>query len=50
MDRFRATVAEETTSPSPPITSHPLDGNPPPGPESVTASKVRFITGFVKLT
>lgn len=50
LDRFRATVAEETTSPSPPITSHPLDGNPPPGPESVTASKVRFITGFVKLT
>ncbi|TSK22541.1 Huntingtin [Bagarius yarrelli] len=34
LDRFRATVAEETTSPSPPITSHPLDGNPPPAPEN----------------
>lgn len=43
LDRFRATVAEETTSPSPPITSHPLDGNPPPGPESVTASKDWYV-------
>uniref|UniRef100_A0A8B9HJ95 Huntingtin n=1 Tax=Astyanax mexicanus TaxID=7994 RepID=A0A8B9HJ95_ASTMX len=39
LDRFRITVAEETTSPSPPITSHPLDGDPPPPPESVVASK-----------
>ncbi|KAM9476563.1 huntingtin isoform 4-T4 [Clarias gariepinus] len=43
LDRFRVTVAEETTSPSPPISSHPLDGNPPPAPESVTPSKDWYV-------
>ncbi|XP_072534605.1 huntingtin isoform X5 [Salminus brasiliensis] len=43
LDRFRATVAEETTSPSPPITSHPLDGDPPPPPQSVVASKEWYV-------
>uniref|UniRef100_A0A672GB75 Huntingtin n=1 Tax=Salarias fasciatus TaxID=181472 RepID=A0A672GB75_SALFA len=40
LDRFRATVAD-TNSPSPPVTSHPLDGEPPPAPELVIADKVR---------
>lgn len=39
LDRFRATVAD-TNSPSPPVTSHPLDGDPPPAPELVIADKV----------
>nr|AGS58213.1 huntingtin [Clarias batrachus] len=43
LDRFRVTVAEETSSPSPPISSHPLDGNPPPAPESVTPSKDWYV-------
>ncbi|XP_066534472.1 huntingtin isoform X4 [Hoplias malabaricus] len=43
LDRFRATVAEETTSPSCPITSHPLDGDPPPPPENVVASKEWYV-------
>ncbi|MBN3316754.1 HD protein, partial [Atractosteus spatula] len=43
LDRFRATVAEETASPSPPITSHPLDGDLPPAPENVTADKEWYV-------
>lgn len=40
LDRFRATVAD-SSSPSPPVTTHPLDGEPPPAPELVVADKVR---------
>ncbi|XP_030643764.1 huntingtin [Chanos chanos] len=43
LDRFRTTVAEETNSPSPPITSHPLDGDPPPPPENVVANKEWYV-------
>ncbi|KAJ8416476.1 hypothetical protein AAFF_G00357640 [Aldrovandia affinis] len=43
LDRFRATVAEGTSSPSPPVTSHPLDGDPPPALESVTADKDWYV-------
>ncbi|KAG7458857.1 hypothetical protein MATL_G00225080 [Megalops atlanticus] len=43
LDRFRASVAEDTSSPPPPVTSHPLDGDPPPAPETVTASKEWFV-------
>ncbi|MGH0145646.1 UNVERIFIED_CONTAM: hypothetical protein FKN15_005980 [Acipenser sinensis] len=39
LDRFRATVLEDSASPSPPVTSHPLDGETPPTPESVTVDK-----------
>ncbi|KAJ8383153.1 hypothetical protein SKAU_G00039310 [Synaphobranchus kaupii] len=44
LDRFRATVAEDSSSPSPPVTSHPLDGDPPPTLESVTADKDWYVT------
>uniref|UniRef100_A0AAY4AQL9 Huntingtin n=1 Tax=Denticeps clupeoides TaxID=299321 RepID=A0AAY4AQL9_9TELE len=44
LDRFRATVAEETSSPVPPATSHPLDGDPPPAPENVEANKDWYIS------
>lgn len=40
LDRFRATVSD-TSSPSTPVTSHPLDGDPPPTPELVIADKVK---------
>ncbi|XP_028973894.2 huntingtin isoform X2 [Esox lucius] len=43
LDRFRATIAEETSSPAPPMTSHPLDGNPPPAPELVNADKDWYV-------
>ncbi|XP_026856221.2 huntingtin isoform X2 [Electrophorus electricus] len=43
LDRFRATVAEETTSPSPPLTQHPLDGEPPPPPEKIIANKEWYV-------
>ncbi|XP_061888954.1 huntingtin isoform X3 [Entelurus aequoreus] len=43
LDRFRATVAE-TSSPVPPVTSHPLDGDPPPAPELVIADKEWYVT------
>ncbi|KAG9346961.1 hypothetical protein JZ751_005888 [Albula glossodonta] len=43
LDRFRATVAEDLSSPSPPVTSHPLDGDPPPALESVTADKDWYV-------
>uniref|UniRef100_A0A8C9W2J2 Huntingtin n=1 Tax=Scleropages formosus TaxID=113540 RepID=A0A8C9W2J2_SCLFO len=39
LDRFRATIAEDTSSPLPPVTLHPLDGKPPPPPETVTPDK-----------
>ncbi|XP_076001900.1 huntingtin isoform X2 [Genypterus blacodes] len=42
LDRFRATVAD-TSSPVPPITSHPLDGDPPPAPEVVIADKEWYV-------
>ncbi|XP_029950851.1 huntingtin isoform X2 [Salarias fasciatus] len=42
LDRFRATVAD-TNSPSPPVTSHPLDGEPPPAPELVIADKEWYV-------
>ncbi|XP_071385719.1 huntingtin isoform X1 [Centroberyx affinis] len=42
LDRFRATVAE-TSSPTPPVTSHPLDGDPPPAPELVIADKEWYV-------
>ncbi|XP_029003090.1 huntingtin isoform X3 [Betta splendens] len=43
LDRFRATVAD-TTSPTPPVTPHPLDGDPPPAPELVIADKEWYVT------
>ncbi|KAI1887694.1 hypothetical protein AGOR_G00192950 [Albula goreensis] len=43
LDRFRASVAEDTSSPPPPVTPHPLDGEPPPAPETVTANKDWFV-------
>ncbi|KAM6972635.1 huntingtin [Aplochiton taeniatus] len=43
LDRFRATVAEETSSPAPPVTSHPMDGEPPPAPELVKADKEWYV-------
>ncbi|XP_054459695.1 huntingtin [Anoplopoma fimbria] len=42
LDRFRATVAG-TSSPTPPVTSHPLDGDPPPAPELVSADKEWYV-------
>ncbi|KAM4585009.1 huntingtin isoform 1-T1 [Odontesthes bonariensis] len=42
LDRFRATVAD-TSSPTPPVTSHPLDGEPPPTPELVIADKEWYV-------
>ncbi|XP_035993085.1 huntingtin isoform X2 [Fundulus heteroclitus] len=42
LDRFRATVAD-TSSPTPPVTSHPLDGDPPVTPEKVVADKEWYV-------
>ncbi|XP_053714041.1 huntingtin-like isoform X2 [Synchiropus splendidus] len=42
LDRFRATVADNS-GPSPPLTSHPLDGDPPPAPELVVADKEWYV-------
>uniref|UniRef100_A0A3Q3BRW4 Huntingtin n=1 Tax=Kryptolebias marmoratus TaxID=37003 RepID=A0A3Q3BRW4_KRYMA len=42
LDRFRATVTD-TRSPTPPVTSHPLDGNPPPAPEKITPDKEWYV-------
>ncbi|XP_013873563.1 huntingtin isoform X2 [Austrofundulus limnaeus] len=42
LDRFRATVTD-TSSPTPPVTSHPLDGDPPPAPENITADKEWYV-------
>uniref|UniRef100_A0A3B3R269 Huntingtin n=1 Tax=Paramormyrops kingsleyae TaxID=1676925 RepID=A0A3B3R269_9TELE len=39
LDRFRATIAEHSTSPGPPVTPHPLDGEPSPAPETVIPDK-----------
>uniref|UniRef100_A0A8C1HJR8 Huntingtin n=1 Tax=Cyprinus carpio carpio TaxID=630221 RepID=A0A8C1HJR8_CYPCA len=43
LDRFRATIAEDTTSPAAPITSHPLDGDLPPAPENVEPNKEWYV-------
>ncbi|XP_024914358.1 huntingtin isoform X2 [Cynoglossus semilaevis] len=43
LDRFRATVAD-TSSPTPPVTTHPLDGNPPPAPQLVVADKEWYVS------
>ncbi|XP_077102662.1 huntingtin isoform X9 [Siphateles boraxobius] len=43
LDRFRATVAEDTTSPVAPISTHPLDGDPPPPPENVDPNKEWYV-------
>uniref|UniRef100_A0A3Q2YC87 Huntingtin n=1 Tax=Hippocampus comes TaxID=109280 RepID=A0A3Q2YC87_HIPCM len=43
LDRFRASVAT-TCSPAPPVTSHPLDGHPPPAPELVNADKEWYVS------
>ncbi|XP_061107320.1 huntingtin-like isoform X2 [Conger conger] len=43
LDRFRATVAEDSNAPPPPVTSHPLDGAPPPALESITADKDWYV-------
>ncbi|XP_072319507.1 huntingtin isoform X7 [Eucyclogobius newberryi] len=48
LDRFRATVTDGN-SPVPPVTSHPLDGDPPPSPELVTADKVGLKEWYVAL-
>ncbi|XP_041641127.1 huntingtin isoform X2 [Cheilinus undulatus] len=42
LDRFRATVTD-TRSPTPPVTSHPLDGDPPPAPELIIADKEWYV-------
>uniref|UniRef100_A0A8V0YVJ5 Huntingtin n=1 Tax=Gallus gallus TaxID=9031 RepID=A0A8V0YVJ5_CHICK len=39
LDRFRLMVAPDTTSPSPLVTSHPLDGEDQPGLENVILDK-----------
>lgn len=39
LDRFRLMVAPDTTSPSPLVTSHPLDGDDQPGLENVILDK-----------
>ncbi|XP_043091608.1 huntingtin isoform X2 [Puntigrus tetrazona] len=43
LDRFRATIAEDTVSPAAPISSHPLDGDPPPSPENVEPNKEWYV-------
>ncbi|XP_035282540.1 huntingtin-like isoform X3 [Anguilla anguilla] len=43
LDRFRATIVEGSSSPPPPVTSHPLDGEPPPALENVTADKDWYV-------
>uniref|UniRef100_A0A7N8X764 Huntingtin n=1 Tax=Mastacembelus armatus TaxID=205130 RepID=A0A7N8X764_9TELE len=42
LDRFRTTVAD-SSSPTPPVTSHPLDGDPPPAPKQVIADKEWYV-------
>ncbi|XP_054599920.2 huntingtin isoform X3 [Nothobranchius furzeri] len=42
LDRFRATVTD-TASPAPPVTPHPLDGEPPPAPEKIVADKEWYV-------
>ncbi|POI35942.1 hypothetical protein CIB84_000306, partial [Bambusicola thoracicus] len=39
LDRFRLMVAPDTTSPSPLVTSHPLDGEDQPGLENIILDK-----------
>lgn len=42
LDRFRLMVAPDTTSPTPVVTSHPLDGEGQPALETVVLDKVRL--------
>ncbi|MEQ2162765.1 hypothetical protein GOODEAATRI_023128, partial [Goodea atripinnis] len=42
LDRFRATIAD-SSSPKPPVTSHPLDGDPPIAPEKVVPEKEWYV-------
>uniref|UniRef100_A0A1A7XTR7 Huntingtin n=2 Tax=Iconisemion striatum TaxID=60296 RepID=A0A1A7XTR7_9TELE len=42
LDRFRATVTD-TSSPAPPVSPHPLDGDPPPAPEKIVADKEWYV-------
>ncbi|NXY84945.1 HD protein, partial [Alcedo cyanopectus] len=44
LDRFRLMVAPDTTSPSPLLTSHPLDGEAQPALESVTLDKDWYVS------
>uniref|UniRef100_A0A8C3I2J3 Huntingtin n=1 Tax=Chrysemys picta bellii TaxID=8478 RepID=A0A8C3I2J3_CHRPI len=44
LDRFRLTVAPETTSPSPLVTSHPLDGENQPALENVIPDKDWYVS------
>ncbi|KAM9142848.1 huntingtin isoform 2-T2 [Pangshura tecta] len=44
LDRFRLTVAPETTSPSPLVTSHPLDGENHPALENVIPDKNWYVS------
>nr|XP_056711144.1 huntingtin [Euleptes europaea] len=44
LDRFRLTVASGTVSPSPCITSHPLDGENQPALETITPDKDWYVS------
>ncbi|XP_066488921.1 huntingtin [Tiliqua scincoides] len=44
LDRFRLTIAPETTSPSPSVTSHPLDGEKQPALETVVPDKGWYVS------
>ncbi|XP_062376493.1 huntingtin isoform X2 [Sardina pilchardus] len=44
LDRFRASLPDETTSPSAPVSTHPLDGEPPPPTQNVVADKEWYVT------
>ncbi|XP_032843211.2 huntingtin isoform X1 [Tyto alba] len=44
LDRFRLMVAPDTTSPSPLVTSHPLDGEDQPALESVILDKDWYVS------
>ncbi|XP_054855013.1 huntingtin isoform X2 [Eublepharis macularius] len=44
LDRFRLTVASETSSPPPCVTSHPLDGENQPALETITPDKDWYVS------
>ncbi|NXN67164.1 HD protein, partial [Himantopus himantopus] len=44
LDRFRLTVAPDTTSPAPLVTSHPLDGEDQPALENVILDKDWYVS------
>ncbi|XP_042325579.1 huntingtin [Sceloporus undulatus] len=44
LDRFRLIVAPETSSPSPLVTAHPMDGEHPPALETVVPDKDWYIS------